>query len=59
MHQHNAEALAKMEDAQRDYIRSVATVSAADELEKLAALRDKGVVTEEEFNAQKAKILAS
>lgn len=59
MHEHNAEALSKMEDAQRDYIRSVTNVSAADELERLAALKEKGVLTEDEFAAQKAKILAS
>lgn len=59
MHEHNAEALSKMEDAQRDYIRSVTNVSAADELERLAALKEKGVITEDEFAAQKAKILAS
>ncbi|MEP3047133.1 MAG: SHOCT domain-containing protein [Roseibium sp.] len=57
MHQHNAEALSKMEAAQRDYVRSVAGVSAADELERLAALKDKGILTEEEFAAQKAKTL--
>lgn len=32
-------------------------VSAADELMKLAALRDQGILTDEEFNAQKAKLL--
>jgi Short C-terminal domain/Phospholipase_D-nuclease N-terminal len=32
-------------------------VSTADELHKLAALRDNGVLTEEEFAAQKAKLL--
>jgi hypothetical protein len=58
MQEHNAETLASMQDAQRDYIRSVAQVSAADELEKLGALKDKGVITEEEFAAQKARVLA-
>jgi hypothetical protein len=33
-------------------------VSVADELMKLAALRDSGVLSAEEFNAQKAKILS-
>jgi hypothetical protein len=32
--------------------------SVADELAKLAALRDSGVLTEDEFEAQKAKLLA-
>ena len=41
------------------YVRTVAdSGSSADELAKLAALRDQGVLTEEEFSAQKAKLLA-
>ena len=32
--------------------------SVADELEKLAALRDKGIITQAEFDAQKARLLA-
>lgn len=59
MHEHNVETINQIEEAQKDYIRSVATVSAADELERLAALKEKGVLTEEEFSAQKAKILAT
>ncbi|WP_170427728.1 SHOCT domain-containing protein [Ruegeria arenilitoris] len=59
MHQHNVEAMNQMEQAQKDYIRSVATVSTADELERLSALKDKGVLTDEEFEAQKAKILSA
>jgi hypothetical protein len=31
---------------------------AADQLEKLASLRDQGILTEEEFAAQKARLLA-
>jgi len=31
----------------------------ADELEKLAGLRDKGLLTADEFDAQKAKLLAA
>ena len=33
-------------------------VSVADELLKLASLRDQGILTEDEFSAQKAKLLA-
>jgi hypothetical protein len=46
--------------AQRDYIRSVAgtSTSAADELTKLSALRDSGVISQSEFDTQKAKLLA-
>ncbi len=48
------------DQAQRDYIRSVAGTSSstADELGKLAALRDQGVISEHEFDTQKAKLLA-
>jgi len=59
MHQHNVETMDQIEKAQKDYIRSVAAVSAADELERLAALKEKGVLTEEEFAAQKARILGA
>jgi hypothetical protein len=34
-----------------------APVSVADELSKLATLRDKGLLAEEEFSVQKAKLL--
>jgi hypothetical protein len=37
---------------------TLAPTSIADELEKLAQLRDKGVITQEEFEKQKAKLLA-
>jgi hypothetical protein len=48
-----------VEQAQQDYIRSVAGGGGtADELEKLAKLRDAGTITSEEFAAQKAKLLA-
>jgi hypothetical protein len=42
------------------YVRQTAgsSASSADELTKLAALRDQGVITDAEFNAQKAKLLA-
>ena len=45
----------------RSYIRSAAAAtpaSTAEELSKLASLRDQGVLTEAEFDAQKAKLLA-
>ena len=41
------------------YVRETAGVSGpADQLQKLADLRDRGVLTPEEFEAQKAKLLA-
>lgn len=39
-------------------VAAVQAVSVADELAKLAQLRDSGVLTEEEFAAQKARLLA-
>ena len=57
---------AKAQQAQDDYIRRVATqsgatgsTSAADQIAKLADLHKQGVLTDEEFQAQKAKALAS
>jgi hypothetical protein len=45
--------------ATREYIRQTAgTASSADEIAKLAALRDQGVLTSEEFEAQKQAALA-
>lgn len=51
---------AAVEQAQKDYIRSVAGggASTADEIEKLAALKAAGHISAEEFEAQKAKLLA-
>lgn len=59
MQEHTEMAMKQMEDAQRDYIRSVGQVSAADELEKLGALKEKGILSDEEFAAQKAKVLGA
>ena len=39
--------------------QGVAPFSVADELKKLVALRETGVLTEEEFVAQKARVLGS
>ncbi len=57
MHENQRESVKQFEDAQRDYIRSMAGTSPATELEKLAALKAQGVLTEEEFGTQKARIL--
>jgi hypothetical protein len=53
-----ADAKARDEAAQA-YIRQAAgTGGTADELARLADLRDRGVITPEEFEAQKSKLLA-
>ncbi len=57
MAERNAQALMEIEEARRAYIQHVAGTSTADELAKLADLRDKGVITGDEFQAQKAKLL--
>ncbi|MCB0917590.1 MAG: SHOCT domain-containing protein [Actinobacteria bacterium] len=50
---------ATYEKAQRDYIRQAAgETSAADEIAKLAQLRDSGAITEAEYEQGKAKLLA-
>ena len=59
MAQRGLERAQAADAAQRAYVRSVAgsAPSAADEIAKLAALRDKGVLTDDEFAAQKARIV--
>ncbi len=53
------EAAAAQEEAARAYIKEAAGgVSAADELKKLSDLKTSGVITDAEFEAQKAKLLA-
>jgi hypothetical protein len=60
MHE-RAVAQAQHQDQQfRQYIKDTAdSGNAADQLAKLADLREKGVITDEEFQQQKAKVLAS
>jgi Short C-terminal domain len=50
---------ADQEKAMRTYVQDVASSSSsvADEIGKLAALRDQGLLTAEEFNAKKASVL--
>ena len=58
--QEHAIAAAKQQDqAMREYVQSVSGTSAstADELHKLSELKEKGVITDAEFEAQKAKLL--
>lgn len=60
MAQRDMQQAAAVAEAQRSYIQEAAgsTTSSADELAKLADLRDQGVLSNEEFEAQKAKLLA-
>ncbi|WP_371054439.1 SHOCT domain-containing protein [Rhodosalinus sp. K401] len=59
MHENTVDAIARAEEARRDYIRSVAQVSPADELSKLAELKEKGILTDDEFATQKSRILSA
>lgn len=60
MHERAVRQAQTMADQTRAYIREVAgtTPSTADELEKLARLRDQGVISPEEYDQQKAKLLS-
>jgi len=59
MHERADAAAARQQRAFNAYVQQTAgTSSSAEELSKLADLREKGVLTPEEFEAQKAKILA-
>jgi hypothetical protein len=58
MTQRNMEAARRNEEAAQAYIRQAAgPTSAADELEKLSGLKERGVISDAEFAAQKAKLL--
>lgn len=60
MHEHAAAQVQQQNEAARAYIQNVAgtRTSPAEELARLADLRDKGVLSEAEFQAAKAKALA-
>jgi ABC-type multidrug transport system fused ATPase/permease subunit len=57
MHERAAQAAQAQQKAFDSYVQEAAGSSPADQLHKLADLKEKGVLTEDEFNAQKAKIL--
>lgn len=58
MQERTIEAIAKANEQQRNYIKDVAGVSIADELKKLAELKEKGIITDPEFETQKARLLS-
>ena len=62
MHERAAQQAAEQQKAFDQYVRQAAGTSGgttADQLSKLADLKSQGVLTDAEFDAQKAKILAS
>ena len=61
MQQHTIEAAQAQDAAMRQYVQQVAAPSgadAADEIARLAALRDQGVLSETEFQQAKTKALS-
>jgi Short C-terminal domain/Phospholipase_D-nuclease N-terminal len=61
MHERSAQQAAQQEKAFRSYVQEAAgpPPSSADQLAKLADLRQRGVITPDEFEQEKTKILAS
>jgi len=57
MHDRAVKQAQQQDEQFRAYVQDTAGTSPADQLTKLADLRDKGVITQAEFDAQKAKIL--
>ena len=59
MHEHAVQSAQAQEQELRRYVQDAAgSQSSAHQLAKLADLRDRGVITSEEFDREKAKILA-
>ena len=59
MQQRSIDQARAQQEAADAYIREAAgSSSTADELEKLSKLKDQGVITDDEYAAQKAKLLA-
>lgn len=59
MHQRAAQQAAQQEEAFRGYVQEAAgsPASSADQLAKLADLRQRGVITSDEFEQEKSKVL--
>ena len=59
MHERQVRQAQRQEEQLRSYVQEAAgSQSSADQLAKLADLRDRGVITDAEFDREKAKILA-
>ena len=59
MQKRRMDAAVESQKAQQQYIQQVAGTSSADQLEKLKGLHDQGVLTDDEYAAQKQKVLDS
>ncbi|MEU6309663.1 SHOCT domain-containing protein [Streptomyces sp. NPDC047014] len=60
MHERDAKQYQENQEAFRSYVQQAAGTSggSAEELSKLSALKDKGDITQEEFDRAKSKLLA-
>jgi hypothetical protein len=59
MHERAVKEAQQQDEQFRSYVQETAgSQSVADQLAKLADLRDRGVITAEEFDREKAKVLA-
>jgi hypothetical protein len=61
MHERSADAAMRQEEAFRSYVQEAAGsgTNTADQLSKLADLRQRGVISPDEFEQQKNKVLAA
>ena len=59
MQKRRMDAAVESQKAQQQYIQQVAGTSSADQLEKLKSLHDQGVLSDDEYAAQKQKVLDS
>jgi ABC-type multidrug transport system fused ATPase/permease subunit len=60
MHEHAVRQAQQQDQEFRAYVQEAAgSQNSADQLAKLAGLRDRGVITAQEFDRQKAKVLAA
>ncbi len=60
MHLHAQQEAQQQDEAFRSYVQQAAgSPNTADQLAKLAELRDRGVITADEFEREKAKVLAA
>ena len=59
MHERDVEQASAQNEAFQSYVRDAAGQNSADQLAKLADLHNKGVISDQEFEREKAKILAA
>ena len=58
MHERAAKQAQRQQEAFTSYVSDVAGASSTDQLAKLADLKERGAITDAEFETQKAKVLA-